>query len=100
VTPSTGLCRINGVSAGEISINLLTPAPSLHITYALADTKNVTFFGSGKRNVGWSEETMKKLADFVASAEADICADLFEGGATTGGGAVQESPTTDGVPSL
>jgi hypothetical protein len=43
---------------------------------------------------------MEALLVFVSSIENDICATVFEEGATTVGGEVLVDPQNDGIPSL
>lgn len=97
MTKSDGKCNIDGVSAGEISINLLGPVPTILAKYALESTKSGERFGAGIRAEGWSEETLTKLKAFIDSLEGDVCKSVFD--AHTSGSVAEDSlGTTDGVP--
>lgn len=103
MTKGGGSCKIDGVMVGELKLSMIhdpTGVPSLGVTYALVNSETKDRFGSGNRNVGWSDETMGRLRLLLESIEADVCKDLFTDGAPTAGGAVLETTTTDSIPSL
>lgn len=97
---SDGLCKINGVTVGEVSINLLGHGIVMSSKYALCNFESKDRFGAGNRNSNWSSDTMEKLSSLVDSMERDICRDLFSEGATIGSvEEVAEYPQDD-VPGL
>lgn len=84
MTKSDGSCKIDGVTMGEISVNLLGPAAELTAKYALCNFETKERFGAGNRNRGWSADTIEKLMALADSMERDVCRDLFGEGATIG----------------
>lgn len=98
-TKSTGASRIDSVAVGDVAIDMFA-GPTVNVRFAYVDSKTGGRMGSNSRNTGWSPKTLEALMIFVASAEKDICADVFEEGATTVGGEVLTDAATDGVPSL
>lgn len=96
MTKSDGKCRVDSVVAGEISINMLGAYPTVLVKYALSNAQSGERFGAGLRPAGWSEETMEKLRELVASLERDVCTVVFDGHPSS---SVVEDPlgTTDGV---
>jgi len=95
---SDGVCKITGVTLGEISIKLLEDS-LLTAKYAFCNTAGDRY-GYGNRNVNWSTETIEKLKALTTSMEEDICQDLFEGGVTTGSTNEVVDYQQDGVPGL
>lgn len=71
-------CRINGITLGEVSLNLLGPEPSITAKYALCSVETAERFGAGTRNSSWSAETWSKMADFIESMEKDIACDMWD----------------------
>lgn len=98
---SDGTCKIDGVSIGEFSVNLLGHSIELHSKYALCNFESKDRFGAGNRNSNWSVDTIEKLRLLVDSMEKDICQDLFiGGGATTDSVGEVVDYQQDGVPGL
>ena len=95
---SDGVCKITGITLGEISIKLLEDS-LLVAKYAFCDAAGDRY-GYGNRNVNWSDETLEKLKALATSMEEDICRDLFEGGVTTGSTDEVVAYQQDGVPGL
>jgi hypothetical protein len=101
VTRADGKPRITGVEVGELSYTVLgPPAPVFSVKFSLLNAETGDRFGFSNRNTGWSEKTLLALSALVESVEADVCLDLFEGGATSSGGATVDPNTIDGVPTL
>lgn len=98
MTKFQSACLIDSVMAGEVTINNLGSQPYLSATFAFSNSETGQRLGQSKRNV-WSEETMKKLSEFLAALEQEAGAELFVPSPTHSG--VEESePATDGVPGL
>jgi hypothetical protein len=100
MTRSDGTCKVDGVTLGEVSINLLGHSIELSTKYVLCNSETGDRFGAGNRNTNWSADTIEKLRALVDSMERDIVRDLFTDGATIGSveDVVQLPP--DGVPGL
>lgn len=100
MTKSESQSKIDAVEAGELSLTLIgLPAPVLSVKYAYANSESGTRFGYGNKNMDWSEETLQALAHLVELVERDICAAVFQPGATTGA-VVVPFDTAGGIPSL
>lgn len=99
MTKAEGQCRINGVTIGELSADLLSASERVTAQYAYVNTDTGERFGRGHRNV-WSQETMDKFHELVAHMEKDICLDLFGQGTTITGVNPPQASTSDGVPEL
>lgn len=99
-TQADGQCKINGVQVAELSVQIDVASSSamLYAKYALLNTTEGDRFGSGNKNVGWSEETQMQLLKLLKCMEQDICQDLFSGGATTDSSVTTGDGTIDGVP--
>ena len=98
---STGKCKVDGISIGEISIDLFKPSTTISAKYALCNMDSGARFGAGNRNSGWSEATVKKLDEFIAALEVDILQDVFEGGNSTTASVDEFAPSlADEIPSL
>lgn len=100
MTKSDGMCRIDGVSMGEVSINLLGHSVEMSAKYALCNSETKDRFGAGNRNANWSADTIEKLRSLIDSMERDVCRDLFKEGATIGSVEDVVDTQQDGVPGL
>lgn len=100
MTKSDGTCKIDGVTMGEVTINLLGHTVDLSAKYALCNSATGDRFGAGNRNANWSADTLEKLRSLVDSMERDICKDVFADGATIGSIEDTVAAPTDGVPGL
>lgn len=100
MTKSDGTCKVDGVSLGEISINLLGHSIEMSTKYGLCNSESGDRFGAGNRNTNWSSDTIEKLRALVDSMERDIVRDLFTDGATIGSVEDAVSHNPDGVPGL
>jgi len=101
MTKSGGRSVIDAIEIGEVDARIIgVPSLVVSVKYALVQSSTGSRFGAGNMNVGWSAETLRKFQEFVAAAEADICANVFEDGPTTAGGEVNHLDTMDGIPGL
>ena len=100
MTKSDGTCKIDGVTLGELSVNLLGHSVEMSAKYALCNFESKDRFGAGNRNANWSADTMEKLKSLIDSMERDICRDLFSDGSTIGSVEDVVDNSTDGVPGL
>ncbi len=95
-----GKCRIDGVSIGEVTINLLETQPVLTAKYALVNTALSTRFGAGTRG-HWSLETFQRLSQLIEAMERDCASDIFEDASTTILSGMESFQDTSGnIPSL
>lgn len=98
---SVGTSNIDAVEIGEVGASLLgVPSPIITVKYALVSSKNGHRFGAGNINTNWSLDTQEKFLAFVEALERDICAMVFDEGATTDSGPAIVEDTMDGIPSL
>jgi hypothetical protein len=97
VTKGSGLCRIDAVEAGELTVDFFAPQPVMSVKYAYADSRTAQRMGFSHKNK-WGDAVVAKLVELRELIEAEICAERFEGGAES---APQEtSQRAEDVPSL
>lgn len=79
---STGKCRVDAVEVRDISIVVYGAADQhkLVAKYAMIESSSYNSAGAGLRDSNWSQETIERLRELLASMERDISKDLFEGG--------------------
>lgn len=95
-----GACRIDSVTMGEVSINMLGQGVTLAAKYALTNADTKERYGAGNRNTNWSEDTLEKLRVLIEAMETDIVRDLFVDGAPMGSVDETAHLNPDGVPGL
>lgn len=95
-----GTCRIDSVTMGEVTVNLLGQGVTLAAKYALTNADTKERYGAGNRNANWSEDTLEKLNVLIEAMETDIVRELFVEGATTGSVGEPAHRNPDGVPGL
>lgn len=105
MTPSDGICQINAIDIGELTIEKAHSAQFGGATMVAASAKYALIVKSGER-VGagtctsWSETTKERLRNLLESMEADICTAVFGKAPPPVEGTPQETPHSDGVPGL
>lgn len=98
-----GKTKIDGFILGEVIIDMTGQTDIFPIVahFALADSKSTRLFGKTTKATEWSEETLRKLGEFLEAVQNDIAAELFEDGSVS----VDESPSNlplneEGIPEL
>lgn len=98
---SDGKCKIDGVELGELTYTVLgAPTPVLSVKYAYVSSATGGRYGHGHMNTIWSETTMARLAELVASVEADVAAQVFDGGSVVTGKMLGDDNDLGEIPSL
>jgi hypothetical protein len=99
MTKSEGICRIDSVTIGELSINLLA-GEVVTTKFAFCNSSTGVRYGAGSKYGDYSTETLEKMKAFLDSVEKDILTTLFSEGTTTSSVEAFSDSQPDGVPGL
>lgn len=99
--------KLDTVAVGEVQIDLKggnfngqeIQFMDVSAKFVLVSSADGTRIGPGT-NHQWSATTRQKVQELVAAMEADICVAVFGQAPTSSGGAVVDTPNSDGVPAL